>query len=65
MEINENKVGERLLIGPCSAEFIKLEECGRRKGVEKVNHKQKMALCPTETDALITCINKNPLYFRK
>ena len=60
---NPNSSGgpDKLRDGPCAKEFAYLSACAKRKGV--VNNKQQMQACPSETDLLIRCINKNPLYF--
>jgi hypothetical protein len=58
-ESQENK----LIDGPCAKQHEWLEKCAERKHV--INEKQKMQSCPSETDRLIKCIAKYPLYFQK
>jgi hypothetical protein len=48
--------------GPCAKNFSLLKECAQRKGVR--NEKQQLQACPSETDLLIRCVNKHPLYFQ-
>lgn len=55
----ENKLKD----GPCAKQYVWLEKCAERKQV--ANEKQKMQSCPSETDRLIKCIAKFPLYFQK
>lgn len=49
--------------GPCANIFADLEKCGIIKGVS--GRAEKLEACPSETDRLIRCINKNPLFFGK
>jgi hypothetical protein len=55
----ENKLAD----GPCAKQHEWLEKCAEKKRV--INEKQKMQNCPSETDRLIKCIAKYPLYFQK
>jgi hypothetical protein len=50
--------------GPCAKPFELLEACAIRKGITRSNEKHRMQACPSETDVLIKCINKNPLFFQ-
>jgi len=61
---NREKVGNKLKDGPCSKEFLLLETCGKRKGLSSDSEKVRMQACPSNTDVLIKCIHKNPLYFQ-
>ena len=63
----DNRNGEKankLKDGPCSKTFELLEACAIRKGVARNNEKDRMQACPSETDLLIKCIRKNPLFFQ-
>lgn len=64
MERSESNSGEtdKVKGGPCAQQFEWLESCARRKGL--TNQKQQLQGCPSETDRLIKCINKNPLFFQ-
>ena len=53
----------KLKDGPCAAQFELLELCAERKQV--ATDKQKMQSCPSETDRLIRCMHRHPLYFQK
>jgi len=54
---------DKLKDGPCAQIFEDLEKCARAKGITK--HSEKLQACPTETDQIIKCLNKNPEYFLK
>jgi len=56
--------GNKLADGPCSKAYERLEACAMRRGVARENEKDRMQACPSETDVLIRCIHKNPLFFR-
>lgn len=60
-EGQENKLRD----GPCSKQYGWLEECAARRGVRNENQKRKMQSCPSETDRLIKCVNRHPLYFQQ
>lgn len=55
----ENKLKD----GPCSKQYEWLERCAQRKHMS--TEKQKMQSCPSETDRLIKCMHRHPLYFQK
>ena len=55
-------VNDKIKEGPCAQQFEWLESCARRKKV--TNQKQQLQSCPSETDHLIKCINKHPLFFQ-
>ena len=59
-----NQAGQpdKLRDGPCAKQFAMLKQCAERKGV--IDDKKQMQACPSETDRLIQCINKHPLYFQ-
>jgi len=62
-----NRNGEKankIKSNPCSKIFELLEACAIRKGVARNNEKDRMQACPSETDVLIKCIHKNPLFFQ-
>ena len=64
---NRNNTGKpnKLKDGPCSKPFERLEACATRKGIGRNNNeKDRMQACPSETDVLIKCIHKNPLFFQ-
>ena len=63
---NNRTVGtaNKLKDGPCSKVFELLEACANRKGVARESEKDRMQACPSETDVLIRCIHKNPLFFQ-
>ena len=52
---------DKLRDGPCADIFRQLLQCGEKKRMPY--GKKQLEACPTETDRLITCMNKNPLYF--
>lgn len=54
---------DKLRDGPCSEVFLQLEMCAQSKGVDMKNHKLKLMTCPSDTDRLIKCMNKNPKFF--
>ena len=54
---------DKLRDGPCSSVYELLEKCAESKGINMANNREKLQSCPTETDALIKCVNKNPKYF--
>jgi hypothetical protein len=54
---------QKLKDGPCAKQFEWLEKCAQRK--QSVTEKQKMQSCPSETDLLIRCMHRHPLYFQK
>lgn len=53
----------KLLDGPCSEVYKLLGKCAIEKGIDVNNMKMKLEACPSETDGLIKCMNKNPKYF--
>jgi len=55
----ENKLKD----GPCAMQFEWLEKCAQNKRL--TTEKQKMQSCPSETDRLIRCMHRHPLYFQK
>ncbi|KAL3784277.1 hypothetical protein ACHAWO_001233 [Cyclotella atomus] len=60
---NTDKGNDKLLEGPCSTSYIDLELCAADKDVK--THRDKMAKCPRETDALIKCMKRHPFYFQE
>jgi hypothetical protein len=58
----EGRAENKLKDGPCAQQFEWLEICAQKNGV--VNEKQKMKACPSETDRLIKCVNKHPVFFQ-
>jgi hypothetical protein len=52
----------KLQDGPCGKQYALLQQCATRNGV--TNSKQQLQACPSETDMLITCVNKHPLFFQ-
>ena len=48
----------KLSDGPCSSMLELLDKCAVSKGVNMSKHKEKLQSCPSETDALIKCMNK-------
>lgn len=54
----------KLVDGPCSKPYEMLEACAIRKDVATKTEKDRMQSCPSETDVLIKCINRNPLFFK-
>jgi hypothetical protein len=66
------KTNNKLKNSPCSRQFQLLEACGKRNGLLSNSNdtsnnnyeKDRMQACPSETDILIECIHKNPLYFQ-
>ena len=63
-DVNSEKgKGDMLRDGPCSKEFDALEACGKRLRLSRNIEKDRMEACPSETDILIKCIKKNPLFF--
>jgi hypothetical protein len=61
---HKEKPVDKLKGGPCKEDFALLKACARRKGLLGESEKQQMQACPSETDRLITCVNKNPLFFQ-
>ena len=74
--VEGRKPNNPLKDGPCSKQFQLLEACGERNSLlssnsndnnnnnNNNNEKDRMQACPSETDILIKCIHKNPLYFQ-
>lgn len=60
---NQNQTPHKLRDGPCSKIYAELEGCAEAKGVDLSNNKEKLQSCPSHTDRLIKCMNKNPSYF--
>jgi len=60
---NAEKGPDKLQDGPCSHLYKMLMECSDSK--DAVYGKKTMEACPSETDLLIKCVNKNPAYFLK
>mmetsp|Transcript_374 Transcript_374/g.418 ORF Transcript_374/g.418 Transcript_374/m.418 type:complete len:81 (+) Transcript_374:90-332(+) len=58
----QQKQNDRLGKGPCKDVFAALKKCSAVKGAK--NHMEELYSCPTETDRLIKCMNKNPIYFQ-
>jgi len=58
------KVADKLADGPCAAAFLALSDCAKSHGITK-DHKAKMQSCPGETDDLIRCVKKYPLFFQE
>jgi ureidoglycolate hydrolase len=56
---NHDKIND----GPCAQQFAALEECAKTKDPRR--YRTKLQACPAETDLLIKCINKHPLYFQE
>lgn len=52
----------KLKDGPCSKCFTLLEQCQQGKNIKKVSN--ALTFCVSETDLLIRCIRKNPLYYQ-
>ena len=59
---NNARQEDKIKQGPCAQQFEWLETCARRKNV--INQKQQLQACPNETDHLIKCTRKHPLYFQ-
>ena len=57
------KQPDKLAEGPCALPYEQIIKCAEKKGVNVSKHKLKMQACPSETDALIKCMNKHPKYF--
>ncbi|KAL9182050.1 hypothetical protein ACHAXT_012393 [Thalassiosira profunda] len=55
--------GDKLRDGPCAEPYSALEACAAEKTVK--SHREKMLRCPRQTDVLIKCMKKNPLYFHE
>jgi hypothetical protein len=60
---SSTKPTDKLRDGPCSGVYELVDKCAESKGVDVSKHKEKLQSCPSETDALIKCMNKNPKYF--
>ncbi len=60
---SNNDAQDKLRNGPCSKIYNQLEQCAASKGVDLNNHKLKLKACPSDTDRLIKCMNKHPMYF--
>ena len=54
---------DKLRDGPCGHYYKLLMACSDRK--DAVYGKRTMEACPDETDLLLKCVHKNPLYFLK
>lgn len=63
-EVNQPQAPNKLRDGPCSKIYQELEACGEANGVD-ISNKDKLQSCPSHTDRLIKCMNKNPSYFYK
>mmetsp|Transcript_5012 Transcript_5012/g.7065 ORF Transcript_5012/g.7065 Transcript_5012/m.7065 type:complete len:80 (+) Transcript_5012:244-483(+) len=59
---NQRRQNDRLGEGPCKEIFATLKKCSAAKGAK--NHMEELYACPTETERLIKCMNKNPVYFQ-
>eukprot|EP00585_Thalassiosira_rotula_P012592 CAMPEP_0196130156 /NCGR_PEP_ID=MMETSP0910-20130528/627_1 /TAXON_ID=49265 /ORGANISM="Thalassiosira rotula, Strain GSO102" /LENGTH=101 /DNA_ID=CAMNT_0041389405 /DNA_START=27 /DNA_END=332 /DNA_ORIENTATION=- len=57
MNDKENKLRD----GPCATPYSILEACAATKNVK--SHREKMFRCPRQTDVLIKCVKKNPVFF--
>mmetsp|Transcript_19159 Transcript_19159/g.38656 ORF Transcript_19159/g.38656 Transcript_19159/m.38656 type:complete len:120 (-) Transcript_19159:295-654(-) len=53
---------DRLRDGPCTNHYIELETCANAKSL--TTHKEKLVRCNRQTDELIKCMKKNPLFFQ-
>ena len=53
---------DKLKNGPCSEYYALLEKCQQGKNIKKASN--VLTFCVSETDLLIKCIRKNPLYFQ-
>ena len=60
-EVNDPQ--DKLRRGPCSEVYSQLEQCAISKGVDPSRHREKLRACPSDTDRLIKCMNKNPRHF--
>ena len=60
---SQDRGKSKLLDGPCSEVYKLLGKCAMEKGIDVNNMKMKLEACPSETDGLIKCMNKNPKYF--
>mmetsp|Transcript_28000 Transcript_28000/g.39439 ORF Transcript_28000/g.39439 Transcript_28000/m.39439 type:complete len:81 (+) Transcript_28000:93-335(+) len=58
----QRQQNDRLGKGPCKEIFTALKKCSAVKGAK--NHMEELYSCPTETERLIKCMNKNPIYFQ-
>ena len=54
---------DKLRNGPCSEIYSQLEQCAINNGVDVSSHKEKLRACPSDTDRLIKCMNRNPKHF--
>lgn len=62
---DESQAPNKLRDGPCSKIYEELEKCAQANGVDMSKNKEKLQSCPSHTDRLIKCMNKNPSYFYK
>ena len=60
---SSSQENNKLKDGPCAQQYEWLEECAAKK--QALYEKEKMQSCPSETDRLIKCIARHPLYFQK
>jgi len=60
-----NDAVDKLRDGPCATIFHSFETCASTKGISMSKQKDMISACPNEIDALIKCMNKNPLFFQK
>ena len=58
---NDNNKNNKLLNGPCAEPYELLQQCQQSKKIIKASN--AMTICVSETDLLIRCIKKHPLYF--
>eukprot|EP00566_Odontella_aurita_P030140 CAMPEP_0113529296 /NCGR_PEP_ID=MMETSP0015_2-20120614/2317_1 /TAXON_ID=2838 /ORGANISM="Odontella" /LENGTH=66 /DNA_ID=CAMNT_0000427915 /DNA_START=221 /DNA_END=421 /DNA_ORIENTATION=+ /assembly_acc=CAM_ASM_000160 len=59
--MTEVKEANRVTKGPCATLFSELALCGKKVGAKE--RKARIEACPSETDRLIKCMSKHPLYY--
>ena len=60
--------GDKLRDGPCRAEYKALDLCAskrQRPDEAPMTEKERMQACPSQTDRLIKCIHRHPLFFQQ
>mmetsp|Transcript_6521 Transcript_6521/g.16528 ORF Transcript_6521/g.16528 Transcript_6521/m.16528 type:complete len:86 (-) Transcript_6521:183-440(-) len=60
--------GDKLRDGPCRVEYKALDSCAskrQRPDEAQMTEKERMQACPSQTDRLIKCIHRHPLFFQQ
>jgi hypothetical protein len=64
---DRNGEKDKLRDGPCRIEYKSLEVCASKKqrpDEAPMTEKERMQACPSQTDRLIKCIHRHPLFFQ-